>query len=65
MSDIEVEPLSTLPVDNAWELKIPEFKPENNPHGLLEESSFATLFPKVIFVMRLCHKITDIVKTVI
>lgn len=34
------------PVENAWELKIPEFKPEHNPHGLLEESSFATLFPK-------------------
>ncbi|KAG4066653.1 hypothetical protein HA402_007289 [Bradysia odoriphaga] len=46
MSDMEAEPLSTEPVDNAWQLKIPEFKPENNPHGLLEESSFATLFPK-------------------
>ncbi|XP_044748139.1 KRR1 small subunit processome component homolog [Coccinella septempunctata] len=34
------------PVDNAWEMKIPEFKPEDNPHGLLAESSFATLFPK-------------------
>lgn len=34
------------PVENAWELKIPEFKPEHNRHGLLEESSFATLFPK-------------------
>lgn len=45
---MEVEQLSTEPVDNAWQLKIPEFKPENNPHGLLEESSFATLFPKVI-----------------
>lgn len=40
------EPMSTEPVDNAWSLKIPEFKPENNPNGLLEESSFATLFPK-------------------
>lgn len=46
MSDSETEPLSTEPVDNAWQLKIPEFKQENNPHGLLEESSFATLFPK-------------------
>ncbi|KAJ6648796.1 KRR1 small subunit processome component like [Pseudolycoriella hygida] len=46
MSDMEEEPLSTEPVENAWSLKIPEFKPENNPHGLLEESSFATLFPK-------------------
>lgn len=33
-------------VENAWELKIPEFKPEHNPHGLVEESVFATLFPK-------------------
>lgn len=46
MSDSEAEPLSTEPVDNAWNLKIPEFKPEHNPQGLLEESSFATLFPK-------------------
>lgn len=23
----------------------PEFKPENNPHGVVEESSFAVLFP--------------------
>ncbi|KRT78385.1 hypothetical protein AMK59_8707 [Oryctes borbonicus] len=36
----------TGPVENAWELKIPAFKPEHNPHGLLEESSFATLFPQ-------------------
>nr|XP_969842.1 PREDICTED: KRR1 small subunit processome component homolog [Tribolium castaneum] len=34
------------PVENAWAMKIPEFKPEDNPHGLLEESSFATLFPQ-------------------
>lgn len=33
-------------VDNAWEMKVPEFKPEHNPHGLIEESSFATLFPQ-------------------
>lgn len=45
-SDSEDEPMSTEPVDNAWELKLPEFKPEHNQHGLLEESSFATLFPK-------------------
>lgn len=42
----EDEPMSTEPVDNAWSLKVPDFKPESNPHGLLEESSFATLFPK-------------------
>lgn len=34
------------PVDNAWEIAIPEFKKEDNPTGLAEESSFATLFPK-------------------
>jgi len=32
-------------VENAWAMKIPEFKPEDNPHGMLEESSFATLYP--------------------
>nr|QBH74104.1 hiv-1 rev binding protein [Isotomurus palustris] len=37
---------SSGPVDNAWAIKIPEFKKEDNPNGLLEESSFATLFPK-------------------
>lgn len=34
------------PVENAWAMKIPKFKPEHNPHGLLEESSFAVLFPQ-------------------
>lgn len=34
------------PIDDAWKLKLPEFKPEDNPNGLLEESSFATLFPQ-------------------
>ncbi|XP_023170449.1 KRR1 small subunit processome component homolog [Drosophila hydei] len=49
MSDNESEgptKQNTDPVDNAWSLKIPTFKPEDNPHGLVEESSFATLFPK-------------------
>lgn len=45
MSDTEEQKI-TGPIENAWSLKIPEFKPENNPHALLEESSFATLFPK-------------------
>lgn len=36
----------TGPIDNAWSLKIPEFKETDNPHRLLEESSFATMFPK-------------------
>ncbi|ODN00818.1 KRR1 small subunit processome component [Orchesella cincta] len=34
------------PVDNAWAMKIPEFKKQDNPHGVVEESSFATLFPR-------------------
>lgn len=48
MSDSEADeaPKVNGPVDNAWSLKIPAFKPEDNPHRLLEESSFATLFPK-------------------
>ncbi|XP_076297411.1 KRR1 small subunit processome component homolog dbe [Lasioglossum baleicum] len=48
MSDSEKEevPKTTEPVDNAWSLKIPAFKSTDNPHRLLEESSFATLFPK-------------------
>ena len=33
-------------VDNAWGMKIPKFAPEDNPNGMIEESSFATLFPK-------------------
>lgn len=37
---------TTKPVNNAWSMKIPKFKKEDNPHRLLEESSFATLFPK-------------------
>ncbi|CAB3367504.1 Hypothetical predicted protein [Cloeon dipterum] len=39
-------PKSTAPVDNAWSLKLPEFKPGDMKHRMLEESSFATLFPK-------------------
>lgn len=27
-------------------MEIPKFKPEDNPHGMLAESTFATLFPK-------------------
>nr|QBH74098.1 hiv-1 rev binding protein [Encarsia formosa] len=34
------------PLENVWALKVPEFSPEDNPHRLLDESSFATLFPK-------------------
>ncbi|XP_059052260.1 KRR1 small subunit processome component homolog [Achroia grisella] len=34
------------PIENAWFMKIPKFTAADNPHGLLEESKFATLFPK-------------------
>ena len=34
------------PVENAWALKIPTFSEADNPHGMQEESKFATLFPK-------------------
>lgn len=34
------------PVENAWALKMPDFKKDDNPFPLQEESSFATLFPK-------------------
>ncbi|KAH1021994.1 hypothetical protein HUJ04_011470 [Dendroctonus ponderosae] len=44
MTDDDDKP--TGPLENAWEMKIPGFKPEHNPHGMLEESSFATLFPQ-------------------
>jgi len=30
----------------AFCLQVPEFRPEDNPHGMLEESRFATLFPR-------------------
>lgn len=45
-SDDEGPAVPQGPADNCWSLKIPEFKKEHNPHGLLEESSFATLFPQ-------------------
>lgn len=45
-SEREDVPQQSGPVENAWSLKIPEFRPEDNPHRLLKESSFATLFPK-------------------
>jgi len=45
MSDTEQE-VPDGPVENAWALKVPEFRPEHNPHGVLETSTFATLFPK-------------------
>ncbi len=33
-------------VDDAWAMEIPKFEAKDNPNGLVEESSFATLFPK-------------------
>lgn len=44
--DEDSQPKTTGPVDNAWAMKLPEFKKEDNPHGMFEESSFATLFPR-------------------
>nr|ACO10707.1 KRR1 small subunit processome component homolog [Caligus rogercresseyi] len=41
----EEQPKSGV-VENAWAMEVPEFKPEHNPRGMLEESKFATLFPK-------------------
>ncbi|XP_046663755.1 KRR1 small subunit processome component homolog [Homalodisca vitripennis] len=46
MAENDSEIKTTEVVENAWTLKIPEFKPEHNPHGLLEESSFSVIFPK-------------------
>lgn len=49
MSDSDEERLPKPPpgpIENAWGLKVPNFRQEDNKHGLLEESSFATLFPK-------------------
>ncbi|XP_045032375.1 KRR1 small subunit processome component homolog [Daphnia magna] len=46
MADANSEEVNPESVVNAWKIKLPEFKQEHNPHGLLEESSFATLFPK-------------------
>lgn len=37
---------TTAVVDDAWNMTLPKFNPEDNPHGMIEESSFATLFPK-------------------
>lgn len=33
-------------MDNPWKIQIPKFTANDNPHGMLQESSFATLFPK-------------------
>jgi len=44
MSDSEKEVSEKVSVPNGW--KPDEFKPEDNPTGVLEESKFLTLFPK-------------------
>merc|ERR1712223_1805730 len=46
MSDTEEIPETTAVVDDAWSMKIPKFSAEDNPNGMIEESRFATLFPK-------------------
>lgn len=56
MSDTDTKPLprkkdkyrkeKPWDTDDVDHWKIDEFKPEDNPNGLIEESSFATLFPK-------------------
>lgn len=46
MDDEESEVKNDVVLENAWAMKIPEFKPEHNPHRLLEESAFSILFPK-------------------
>ena len=37
------KPWDNDPTLDKW--KVDKFTPEDNPHGLLEESSFAVLFP--------------------
>ena len=44
-SDQEKEKVTGVIEKDAWSLSIPKFTPEDNPHGMLEESSFATLYP--------------------
>ena len=34
------------PIENAWAIKIPDFKKGDMKHSLLEESSFSVLFPR-------------------
>jgi ribosomal RNA assembly protein len=46
MSDDDENETTTKPVDDAWSMKMPKFSAEDNPNGMIEESSFATLFPK-------------------
>ena len=61
MGDVEEQEVQEGPVENAWALKVftisrlrqtsapsqvPEFTEADNPHGMVEESKFATLFPK-------------------
>lgn len=44
-SESDTEKVTGVIEQNAWSLDIPKFLPEHNPHGMLEESKFATLYP--------------------
>ena len=44
-SDQEGEKVTGVIEKDAWSLTIPKFTREDNPHGMLEESAFATLYP--------------------
>jgi hypothetical protein len=52
------KPWDTEDIDH-W--KIDTFTPEDNKHHLLEESSFATLFPQVCLALTLFHRISILV----
>ena len=44
-NETEGEKVTGVIEKDAWSLSTPKFLPEHNPHGMLEESKFATLYP--------------------
>jgi len=44
-SDTECEKVTGIIEKDAWSLTVPKFTAEDNKHGMLEESKFATLYP--------------------